>query len=88
MRTFLCIAIIAAFPAILPAAPPELAGVKIYDADPSHLWNRLHQTLFVRTAIDGATFGRDSLDPPLYAESIFFSKAPLMPKPWRCSMNS
>jgi hypothetical protein len=34
----------------------------IYDPDPHHLWNRLNQTLFQRTAPDGQRFGLDELD--------------------------
>jgi hypothetical protein len=34
----------------------------IYDADPHHLWNRLNETLFLRTAADGKGFGLDELD--------------------------
>ena len=34
----------------------------IYDSDPKHLWNRLNETLFVRTAADGKKYGLDELD--------------------------
>lgn len=34
----------------------------IYDKDPHHLWNRLNDILFVRTAPDGKRFGLDELD--------------------------
>ena len=34
----------------------------IYDSDPKHLWNRLNETLFDRTAPDGKHFGLDELD--------------------------
>ncbi len=34
----------------------------IYDQDPHHLWNRLNETLFSRTAPDGKRFGLDELD--------------------------
>jgi len=39
---------------------PEVA---LYDESPAHLWNRLHASLFVRTAPDGTTWGHDRLDP-------------------------
>ncbi len=29
----------------------------IYDSDPRHLWNRLHEALFIRTAPDGKKYG-------------------------------
>lgn len=34
----------------------------IDDSDPNHLWNRLNETLFVRTAPDGKKYGLDELD--------------------------
>ncbi len=37
-------------------------GNTIYDPDPNHLWNRLNETLFVRTAQDGKKYGLDELD--------------------------
>jgi hypothetical protein len=52
-------------------ATPEVKQVKIYDADPAHLWNRLHSALFVRTAPGGKSYGQDELDPLLWPESKF-----------------
>ena len=37
-------------------------GNTIYDPDPNHLWNRLNETLFVRTAQDRKKYGLDELD--------------------------
>jgi hypothetical protein len=34
----------------------------IYDSDTNHLWNRLNETLFERTAQDGKKYGLDELD--------------------------
>ncbi len=34
----------------------------IYSPDPNHLWNRLNQTLFVRTAPDGRQYDSDGVD--------------------------
>ncbi len=34
----------------------------IYDPNPNHLWNRLNETLFERTAQDGKKYGLDELD--------------------------
>ncbi len=34
----------------------------IYDSDPRHLWNRLHESLFLRTASDSERFGLEELD--------------------------
>jgi hypothetical protein len=39
--------------------PPENT---IYDSDTNHLWNRLNETLFERTAQDGKKYGLDELD--------------------------
>src|SRR5947209_2920895 len=35
----------------------------IYDSNPKHLWNRLHEALFIRTAPDWKSYGIDRLDP-------------------------
>lgn len=40
--------------------PPD--GNTIYDSNPKHLWNRLNETLFIRTAQDGKKYGVDELD--------------------------
>jgi hypothetical protein len=52
-------------------AKSEAKQVTIYDADPAHLWNRLHSALFVRTASDGKIYGQDELDPLLWPKSKF-----------------
>jgi hypothetical protein len=52
-------------------AKVEARSVTIYDADPAHLWNRLHSALFVRTAGDGMPYGQDELDPLLWPRSKF-----------------
>ena len=39
---------------------------RVYDADAGHLWNRLHRSLYLRTARDGREFGRDEVDPLLW----------------------
>lgn len=49
----------------------EAKLIAIYDADPAHLWNRLHRALFVRTAADQTSFGQDDLDPLLWPNSKF-----------------
>lgn len=40
-----------------------------YHPDPDHLWNRLHDALFVRHAPDGTVHGRDRLEPLLWTSS-------------------
>jgi hypothetical protein len=44
------------------AALETTAPNTIYDSNPKHLWNRLNETLFQRTAQDGKKFGLDELD--------------------------
>jgi hypothetical protein len=51
--------------------PPDSRGSRIYDTDPGHLWNRLHATLFVRTAADGSSWGEDEPTPLFWPESKF-----------------
>jgi hypothetical protein len=41
----------------------------MYDADPEHLWNRLHEALFVRVGSDSLTYGPDRLEPLLWLGS-------------------
>jgi hypothetical protein len=48
------------------AEPARASGVTIYDADPQHLWNRLHHALHVRTDAEGREAGADRLDPLLW----------------------
>jgi hypothetical protein len=48
------------------ADPPKATPVTFYDANPDHLWNRLHAALLTRPDHDGNTIGRDSLDPLLW----------------------
>jgi hypothetical protein len=43
-------------------AADTTGGNTIYDSNPKHLWNRLNQTLFERTAPDGKKYGLDELD--------------------------
>jgi hypothetical protein len=43
----------------------------IYDANPKHLWNRLNETLFMRTGPDGVKYGFEELDPLIWANSQY-----------------
>lgn len=43
----------------------------LYHRDPQHLWNRLHDTLFVRVGPDGRQYGRDRVDPLLWIGSKY-----------------
>jgi hypothetical protein len=55
---------------------PVLPAVKVYDADPHHLWNRLHAALFVRIARDGREYGADRVDPLLWIGSKYLLDGP------------
>jgi len=44
----------------------------IYHPDHDHLWNRVHEALFVRVDEDGRERGRDSVDPLLWPETSEF----------------
>src|SRR3954451_16665739 len=45
------------------------SGRALYHPDPGHLWNRLHEALFVRVGPDGRAYGRDRLEPLLWYAS-------------------
>jgi hypothetical protein len=53
-----------------PADEPASRGA-INPTDPQHLWNRLHEALFVRAGPDGRTYGQDRLEPLLWPESKY-----------------
>jgi hypothetical protein len=44
-------------------------GNTLYDPDPQHLWNRLHQALFVRRGPNTRSYGLDRLEPLLWPGS-------------------
>src|ERR1700674_4829822 len=43
--------------------------VALYDPNPAHIWNRLHDALLIREDQAGAKYGADSLDPLLWLNS-------------------
>jgi hypothetical protein len=43
----------------------------LYDADPNHLWNRLHRQFHTRVASDGEVVGEDEPDPLLWARTKY-----------------
>ena len=43
----------------------------IYDASPQHLWNRLNDTLFIRTGTNGIKYGYDQIDPLIWELTEF-----------------
>lgn len=54
--------------------PSRLDG--LYDANPNHLWNRIHQTFHVRVAGDGSEYGLDTVDPLLWRETRHLLNGP------------
>lgn len=47
------------------------ADYAVFDTDSGHLWNRLHQALYVRTMKD-ERIGHDLVDPPLWVDTETF----------------
>lgn len=56
--------------------PKDSPRPALYDADPAHLWNRLHAAVLVRTGPDGHDYGQDRLEPLLWNESEYLLKGP------------
>src|SRR5262249_16782479 len=52
------------------------AAGQIYDPDPRHPWNLLHEALLVRTTLDGQRVGEDSLHPLRGNETKFLRTRP------------
>src|SRR5687767_12019107 len=48
-----------------------LVAGRLYHPDPRHLWNRLHDGLFVRVGPDGRAYGHDRLEPLLWSGSRY-----------------
>lgn len=53
----LCLGLMIRSAAVLSAETSAPDSSPIYDPDPKHLWNRLNDSLFVRTAPDGTRYG-------------------------------
>src|SRR5262245_54071223 len=64
------------FPAPRPtrtvAAPPEPDRITVYDSDPQHLWNRLHDAFRSRME-DGAAVDQRELDPFLWRNDKYLA---------------
>lgn len=54
--------------------PSRLDG--LYDANPNHLWNRIHQIFHVRVAADGSEYGFDTVDPLLWRKTRHLLNGP------------
>ncbi|HZS48270.1 MAG TPA: hypothetical protein VFC63_24590, partial [Blastocatellia bacterium] len=48
----------------------SLVETTLYDKDPHHLWNRIHQHFFIRIA-HGKVYGEDELDPLFWAQTKY-----------------
>jgi hypothetical protein len=80
MRHF-AILIVLTFVAVQTVSPVSdsraaASAVTLYDPNPSHIWNRLHEALFVRKDASGAIYGSDSLDPLLWLNSTHLLSEP------------
>ena len=60
---FVAVALSVTLQACLAQAPAETF---LFDAQPTHIWNRLHAALYERADAAGRTYGRDELDPLLW----------------------
>jgi hypothetical protein len=49
--------------------PGPQPSVSLFDASPSHIWNRLYATLFIREDAEGNRYGEDSLDPLFWLQT-------------------
>ena len=50
----------------VPELPVPSPKTSLFHSDSNHLWNRLHEALFVRVDKDGKEHGRDAVDPLLW----------------------
>jgi hypothetical protein len=66
VTAFLTAGVLAATLQVAPASPPRHG---LYDANPNHLWNRIHDSFQARVAPDGSEYGFDRIDPLLWRES-------------------
>jgi hypothetical protein len=70
--TFVAVQTVSAVSDSRVAAP----AVTLYDPNPGHIWNRLHEALFVRKDASGISYGSDSLDPLLWQNSTYLLAEP------------
>jgi hypothetical protein len=59
-----------------PSSGSPEGTVTIYDSNPSHLWNRLHATFFVREDLPGTELLPDALDPPFWHHTTYLLAQP------------
>ena len=51
-------------------------SVTFYDANPQHLWNRLHAAIYIREDIPSTAEVADALDPPLWQNTQYLLSKP------------
>jgi hypothetical protein len=54
-------------------AAAEVAA-PLYDRDPNHIWNRVHDRLLVRRSSEGVQYGSDTVDPLLWPNTKFLRR--------------
>src|SRR5687768_18484589 len=64
----LAVGLIASTRAGMPDAQ-QAPSTGLYHASSDHLWNRVHDALFVRAGSDGRQYGRDRVEPLLWPGS-------------------
>jgi hypothetical protein len=57
-------------------APASSQRAGLYDANPNHLWNRIHEEFHIRVARDGSEYGLDTVDPLLWRETQHLLRGP------------
>ena len=60
----------------VPAQEAMPQPVAVYDSDPQHLWNRLHEILWHRVAPDERVYGHDRVDPLLWSQTRHLLQGP------------
>jgi hypothetical protein len=58
------------------SGPATRSERSMYHSDPEHLWNRLHEAMFVRVGPDGRAYGLDRLEPLLWVGSKHLLEEP------------
>lgn len=59
-----------------PALAQQAREPYLFDSNPSHIWNRLHAALYERLDAAGHEYGRDELDPLLWAQTRYLISGP------------
>jgi hypothetical protein len=54
----------------------SVGNVAFYDSNPSHIWNRLHATIFIRKDLPDTELVPDALDPPLWHNTEYLLAEP------------